>query len=214
MTFASENMSTWPDKMIPCAEADLELRIVRGHDSDALSALQPGDLSCSQGEWAFPPDNPLPWVEAGLKALSEETGFRAGIWHGETLAGLISLMNVHKWNRSADITFALDSRFRGQGIMTRACRALCDYAFGDLELNRLQIESDVANKPSRAVAERLGFSLDGIIRDRYRSQKGFRDCALYSLLRREWNVTKSEPTHGEATSKSAPDGGSSETSHA
>jgi len=183
-------MNTWPDNTICCTGEDLVLRVIREHDAHALGAIQPGDLSCSQGEWAFPPNNPLPWIQAGLKALSEQTGFRAGIWQGEILAGFVSLMGVHKGNRSAAISYALDSRFRGLGIMTRACHALCDYAFSSLELNRLQIECDVANTPSRAVAERLGFILEGILRDRYRGEQGFRDCVLYSCLAREWKVTK------------------------
>jgi ribosomal-protein-serine acetyltransferase len=187
-------MSDWPDNLVCRVDDDLELRILREADCDALCGLEPGDLSCSQGEWAFSPENPLPWVEAGLKALSNKTGFRAGIWQSQTLVGVISLVAVHPWNRSADITFALDSRFRGKGIMTRACRSLCRYAFGDLQLNRLQIECDIANTPSRAIAERLGFTLEGIVRDRYRSQHGFRDCALYSYLAREWPETGSEPS--------------------
>lgn len=185
-------MNTWPDNVICRTSTDLEVRIVREADCDALRALQPGDLSCSQGEWAFSPDNPLPWVTAGLKALSEETGFRAGIWQDQTLVGVINLLGVHQWNRSADISFALDFRFRGRGIMTQACRSLCSFAFASLQLNRLQIECDIANSPSRAVAERLGFTLEGIVRDRYRSQNGFRDCALYSLLAREWQETRIE----------------------
>ena len=184
-------MDTWPNNLVCHAGDDLELRIVREGDCAALSGLQPGDLSCSQGEWAFAPANPLPWVGAGLHALAEQTGFRAGIWQSHALVGVISLLNIHRWNRSADVTFAMDASFRGQGIMTRACRALSDYAFRELHLNRLQIECDIANKPSRAVAERLGFTLEGIIRDRYRSQKGFRDCALYSPLAREWKETGS-----------------------
>jgi ribosomal-protein-serine acetyltransferase len=206
-------MSNWPESVV-CRVDDLELRILRESDCAGLSGLSPGDLSCSQGEWAFAPNNPLPWVEAGLQALSEETGFRAGIWQDETLVGIICLEGVHTWNRSADLTFALDSRFRGQGIMTRACRSLCDFAFGELPLNRLQIECDIDNEPSRAIAERLGFTLEGIIRDRYRSRNGFRNCGLYSLLVREWNAIRSEQSHGETTSKSAPDGASSEAAHA
>ena len=179
-------MTPWPDDTICCTEENLELRIVREHDTAALSSLQPGDLSCSQGEWAFPPDIPLPWMKSGLSALTEETGFRAGIWQEGTLVGIVSLMNVHKGNRSADISYALDSRYRGQGIMTRACYALCGYAFGTMALNRLQIECDVDNAPSRAVAERLGFILEGVLDNRYHSQQGSRSCAMYSCLAQAW----------------------------
>lgn len=178
-------MSTWPHGVV-CRTSDSEIRILREEDCSALSAMQPGDLTCAQGNWVFNRGNPLPWVQVGLQALANEEGFHCGIWQGTTLVGVICLISVQKRNRVADISYAMDARFRRQGIMTRACRALVDCAFNELGLNRIQVDPDVDNRPSRAVLERLGFVLEGIIRDRYYNFTDFRDCALYSMLARDW----------------------------
>jgi len=60
------------------------------------------------------------------------------------------------------------------------------YAYEELNLNRIQIVSDVKNMPSCRVPEKLGFTKEGIIRAYYRSSDGFHDCAMYSLLKDEW----------------------------
>jgi RimJ/RimL family protein N-acetyltransferase len=55
---------------------------------------------------------------------------------------------------------------RGRGYSTEAARALCDWGFATLDAHRLEWWAMVGNTASRAVAEKLGFTLEGTLRRR------------------------------------------------
>ena len=90
-----------------------------------------------------------------------------------------------------EIGYWLAEDHGGRGVMTRCCSAVIDYGFGELGLHRIQIWADALNRRSRAVPERLGFTLEGTRREdtRVRGTGGaseWRDTVVYSLLDREW----------------------------
>ncbi|HKS29848.1 MAG TPA: GNAT family N-acetyltransferase [Pyrinomonadaceae bacterium] len=104
------------------------------------------------------------YIKAGLERFSANNGFRAGIWLRGQLAGIVSLHNL-SWNdRRASLGYWLGASFQGQGIVTKACRALIGYSFKELKLNRLEIQCAPENGRSRKVAERLGFTEEGRLR--------------------------------------------------
>ena len=72
---------------------------------------------------------------------------------------------------------------RGNGVMTAAVAALVEDGFERYRLVRVEIRADVANRASCAVAERLGFELEGVLRQGYRvTDERYSDDAVYSLL--------------------------------
>jgi ribosomal-protein-alanine N-acetyltransferase len=74
---------------------------------------------------------------------------------------------------------------RGCGLATRAVRLLSGWAFENLSVDRIEIHAEPENVASRRVAERAGFTFEGVLRS-YLVNKGLRrDAASYSLLRGE-----------------------------
>jgi RimJ/RimL family protein N-acetyltransferase len=72
---------------------------------------------------------------------------------------------------------------RGRGLTTRAVRMLCRYGLVELQLERLQLTTDIDNCASQRVAETVGFQREGVIRSHLRHPNGQRrDSALFSLL--------------------------------
>jgi ribosomal-protein-serine acetyltransferase len=71
--------------------------------------------------------------------------------------------------------------------MTKACRFLVDYAFAELKLNRVEIRCATGNHKSRAIPERLGFKLEGTVRQAEWLYDHFVDHALYGMLASEWS---------------------------
>jgi RimJ/RimL family protein N-acetyltransferase len=63
---------------------------------------------------------------------------------------------------------------------------LIRFAFGQLDLHRLEADADPLNAASIAVLERQGFKREGLLRERYFMQGEPQDAAYYGLLRREW----------------------------
>ncbi|MBD5654100.1 MAG: GNAT family N-acetyltransferase [Candidatus Eremiobacteraeota bacterium] len=106
--------------------------------------------------------------------------FDFGIRSGGALVGAIGLHGFDWGNRSAQIGYWLVPAARGRGIITRSAAALVGHAFGPLEMHRLEIRCVVENERSRAVAERLGFTFEGMLGEAYLLHGAFRDIALYA----------------------------------
>jgi RimJ/RimL family protein N-acetyltransferase len=73
---------------------------------------------------------------------------------------------------------------RGRGYTTRAVVLVCRWAFARDGVARLQLRADVENTGSRRVAEKAGFTLEGVLRSAHWNARLRRrqDWALYSLL--------------------------------
>ncbi len=89
-----------------------------------------------------------------------------------------------KLKKQADIGYRISKRYWGQGFATEAGEAIVNFAFSDLELNRIQIRCFTDNPGSVRIAEKLGFQKEGLIR------KGviinvITDYYIFGLLREE-----------------------------
>lgn len=85
---------------------------------------------------------------------------------------------------------------RGRGVATAATRLASAWAFESRpELARLQLRADVENAASNRVAEKAGFTREGILRaQRYNARLGRRvDFVMWSLLRGETAATGALP---------------------
>lgn len=71
---------------------------------------------------------------------------------------------------------------RQQGVTTEAVRAVCEWAFGGLQLARIDWYSAVGNWASRRLAEKVGFIVEGVLRSRLRHASGRCDAWVGGLL--------------------------------
>ena len=141
----------------------------------------------------------LPWLDH-VKAVDDErafitraneqaaadNGFHAGIWRDGTVVGGIGFHYVDRTNRKTEMGYWLDEREQGKGVVTRCCRAAVGFAFGEWKLHRVVIFCATGNTRSRAVPERLGFTLEGVYREAEWLYDHFVDLAAYAMLAREW----------------------------
>jgi ribosomal-protein-serine acetyltransferase len=113
----------------------------------------------------------------------EHTSFKGGIWQAGQLVGAIDLHDIDWQNAHARIGYWLDKEHTRQGIMTRAVRVMTEYAFEALGLHRIEIHVATGNHASRRVPERLGYRLEGILREVQLLHGAYHDHALYALIR-------------------------------
>jgi len=87
----------------------------------------------------------------------------------------------------AEIGYWTRADARGRGVATRTVRLLAEWVLGDLGGERLELQADTRNVASIRVAEKAGFTKEGVIRSaRTNARDGRRvDHALFSLLRSE-----------------------------
>ena len=76
-----------------------------------------------------------------------------------------------------------DDDDRGRGLGADAVAALCRYLFGEMGAHRVQLTTDVGNAAMRRVAERLGFTFEGVLRSFMPTSDGPRDYAMYAITR-------------------------------
>jgi len=84
--------------------------------------------------------------------------------------------------RVCEIGYWIDQRHEGKGIVTKACRAMIDYAFVGLDMNRVEIRCSTENTRSAAVPERLGFQREGALRQAEVLNGRPHDFYIYGLL--------------------------------
>lgn len=173
----------------------ISLRILSEADAAALYALV--DISRDNlRQW-------LPWVDhrhgpadflAFLQdAQADRQAGRAYVWlievNGQP-AGICGLHEVSELNRHAAIGYWLADPFVGHGYLPQALRLLLVEAFDTLQLHRVEIVAASANLRSCAVAERSGFTQEGVLRGYLYLHDRFWDAKVYSLLAADWQAEK------------------------
>lgn len=99
------------------------------------------------------------------------------------LAGQVTVDNIVRGAlRSGWLGYWVDRGVAGRGMASLAVALVCDHAFGEMGLHRLQADIRPENEPSRRLVERLGFTREGVLR-RYLDIDGeWRDHLAYALL--------------------------------
>ncbi len=155
------------------------------------------------------------FIEATLRQFAANNGFQTGIWYQEgqvnpdrnphtvatrggeagslswhsrpsVLAGVIGYHYIDWGHRSTALGYWLGEAYQGHGLITRAARALTDYALNDLKLNRIELRCATGNLRSCAVAKRLGYRHEGVIRQAEWLYDHFVDHDVYSMLAQDW----------------------------
>jgi RimJ/RimL family protein N-acetyltransferase len=81
-----------------------------------------------------------------------------------------------------EVGFLVAPQARGRGYATAAVRALAGWGFTELGLTRVQWRAEVGNDASRRVAQKAGFTMEGLVRQGYEEGGRRRDCWIASLL--------------------------------
>jgi RimJ/RimL family protein N-acetyltransferase len=168
----------------------LRLRPFEEEDADDLFALNSNAFVLRY--WDSPP-----WTEPAraqrfipsCREMAEEgTGARLAVDRISDGA-FIGWCTFNSWNpdfRSASVGYCYGEAAWGQGYATEAARALLQWAFDTLDLNRVQAETDTRNIGSARVLEKLGFLREGTLREDCTVNGDVSDSWIYGLLRRDW----------------------------
>jgi len=179
---------------------DVALRILEERYAEELFALIERNREHLRKWIPWVPEHTSPQhtvdrIRHDLRMFAENGGFLAGIWSEGKLVGVVGLHEIDHTNRYTDIHYWLDEAHQGKGLVTRSCRAVLDHAFNDLGLNRIEIRCDPDNLRSRAIPEKLGFTQEGVLRERVWKNDRFADLMVYGMLSTEWKAQGLLPKH-------------------
>ncbi|GHG75366.1 GNAT family N-acetyltransferase [Streptomyces griseocarneus] len=114
-----------------------------------------------------------------------------GIWLDGTLVGGVMFTKFDAASGVCEIGCWLEADGAGRGLVTRACRALIDWAFKERGMSRVEWWVAAHNTRSIEAARRLGMTRDGVLRQRYPYRGVRHDSEVWSVLSEEWGTPAS-----------------------
>jgi RimJ/RimL family protein N-acetyltransferase len=158
------------DAYVAAFRDDRELANLLGFERDP----EPEDvLRRVDAEWIGPPEHS--WE------------FAIGSTASDQFLGTIMLHSCDWKNLRAETGFWVAPHARRQGVVTRALALVLDLAFGEFELERMELTALPENTVVPRIAERFGYVFEGTMRKR-NFERGRRvDLLLWGLLRDEWS---------------------------
>jgi ribosomal-protein-serine acetyltransferase len=175
-------------------DEERSLRPVDGSDVEELDALVRANRD-HLAPW-------MPWAgdagrantETFLRTAQEQAaagnGQQFAITDRGRIVGIIGFHYINRQQRSTSLGYWLAASAQGHGTVTLAVSTLVDHAFDAWQLHRVEIRVAVGNARSRAIAERLGFAEEGLIRDGERFGDRYVDLVVYSVLEPEWRARR------------------------
>ena len=123
--------------------------------------------------------------KAHINFLKRES-FRFLIFQKATneFIGTASLQGIDWTIPKCEIGYWINTKFSGNGYMTEEVKALTDFGLNEIEFKRIEIRCESTNLKSRAIPEKLGYELEGILRNDDLSADGSKltDTCFYSII--------------------------------
>ena len=185
----------FPDRFPVLTTERLLLRETADHDVEAVFAIESDPVAMRY--WSKLPMQDLSEARASVERAKGFFPAREGLrWSitrppDDRMLGHLSLFNFSEQSGRADIGYALVREHWGQGFMHEALNAVVDYAFGSMDLRRLEADIDPRNAASVRALERLGFAREGILRERWQVGDEISDTLFMGLLARELRERRS-----------------------
>lgn len=174
----------------PIETERLAVRLVVESDLPALM-----EVNCDEevtallpyAAWRSPADAAA-WLQRmrGIEATGLAFQFVVVLKPGGRAIGTCLLFRFDEGSARAELGYALGRAHWGQGLMHEALAALLGCAFGAMGLRRIEAEVDTANEASARLLQRLGFTKEGVLRQRWVTKGKAKDVEVYGLLRNEW----------------------------
>lgn len=132
-------------------------------------------------------------IRRAIDEFKAQTAFRIHVFDRDRgqIVGSAGYPRVDLKVPTLEIGYWVRTSRTRQGLCTEFVRALTDYAFAAVSAQRVEIRCDTDNQRSWRVAERLGFTLEGILRRDCLDCSGRpRNTRVYAMLPEEWALKR------------------------
>ena len=169
-------------RLTACTSADLPTIVRWYQDADFLRLFDARPAS-PQPEAAL-----AQWLEDQHKA-TDAFLFAVRPLDGDDLIGFVELDGILWTQQTGWLSIAIGERtHRGRGYGYEAMQLTLAFAFGELNLHRVQLTVFSYNAPAIGLYEKLGFQREGVYREFVQRDGQRYDMYLYGMLRREWET--------------------------
>jgi RimJ/RimL family protein N-acetyltransferase len=146
--------------------------------------------------WSCLPYTSVDQAHRLIEGLAKVRLAGAGINWAITLRGderLIGKCGYNEWrkaHRRGDVSYIVAREKRGMGVVSEALGAMLDYGFDHMNLHSVEAGVTPGNEASMRMLQRLGFRLEGHLRENFLTDRGFVDSLIYSMLRSDWESAR------------------------
>ncbi|MEU4548465.1 GNAT family N-acetyltransferase [Nonomuraea dietziae] len=163
----------------------LVLRLFQSDDAERVRAV------VEAGHRFLPPGAPghvaaiAHWLSTGVHELqrSGQGVHLAMIDAEQRVVGAISLFRTQWGAGVTEVGYGVHPLHRGRGFATEAVRGLSAWVFATTELRRIELRANLDNSPSIRVAEKAGYTYEGVLRAAELEDDGPHDLVVFGLLR-------------------------------
>jgi len=133
-------------------------------------------------------DDAQSWIGSHLDTSIPSDSLPFGMFLRESgeLIGGAELSSIDNSNLKAELGYWCSVDFWGHGYTTEAARAIIDYGFRELNLERIYGRCFDINPASARVMEKIGMTFEGTARREHRKNDVFHDFRHYAILRGDW----------------------------
>ena len=179
---------------LPAIRCDkVTLREVRKSDAPALMAMLTSE---EVAEFV----SPLPHTVEGFEGFIAEThhertrgnSFCYGVVPQgyEDAMGLFQVRQLEPGFGSAEWGFAIGSPFWGSGVFVEGAKAVIDFSFGVVGVQRLEARSIASNGRGNAALRKVGALQEGMLRRSFQRNGRYFDQILWSILKDDWRQAR------------------------
>lgn len=191
-----KDINTWKIKLeenIMIEGKKIYLRAMEYTDMECFKdMLNDPDISSNVVGWSFPVSDVEQnnWFEQAVKDQKNKR-FTIVMKESNKAVGMVTLTNIDWHNRSATHGIKLHpSCPKRQGIATDAVMTLMQYAFEEVNLNRLNGSWITYNLASKKLYEKCGWYVEGIKKQAIYRNGEYHDLAISGILKSEYIAVK------------------------
>ena len=131
-------------------------------------------------------ENASIYLQTRFDLAGLQEAYHFGIFVENALIGYITVKNITRVIMRYELGYFLKKSFEGNGIVSKYVGEVVDYAFSQLNMNKVFLRIGLDNPGSKRIAEKNGFLLEGLLRQEFRIENGrYVDLEYYGRLRTE-----------------------------
>ncbi len=162
----------------------LNLRPMRLVDADAILAYSSDEVWAQYHDKLPDMDFIEEFVAHHVLALWADDPRFSIVLDSEVIGGIG--LTIDRKYAHGELAYSLAREHWGKGLVVEAAREVVQWGFEELELAKIWTRADALNTQSTRVMEKLGMTLEGMLRAHTVVRGERRDEVRYGLLRDEW----------------------------
>ena len=176
---------------MPELETDrLKFRAIKKADFNDIYEYSSNPQTSQYLLWS--PHNSLEYTKHFIDIILAK--YKCGDYHdwaivlkeNKKMIGTCGFTRIDEYNKTAEIGYVLNPQYWGMGLATEAAKRVLQFAFEELDMNRVEARFLFGNEASLKVMNKIGMKFEGYIRESLLVKGKYKTVGVSSILKREY----------------------------